>query len=53
MENNQFRQLLLMLCESLDDSDIPHQTKVRTAIMDRLAIHFEKITEELQVCLVQ
>lgn len=50
VENLQFRQLLLLLRgETLEDSDIPHRTKICTAIMELLKSHFQGITKDLQV----
>jgi hypothetical protein len=45
----EFRQLLLLLREDLDDNDIPGRTKIRTGIMESLDGFFLKLKDGIQV----
>ena len=49
IENRDFRDLLLLLCESLQDSDIPHQNTLCTRIMDAWLKYYDKLKSELHV----
>ena len=47
-----FRNLLLYACPSLQDSDIPHRTKLRKEILARAKAVEARIRDKLQVCLL-
>jgi hypothetical protein len=49
IENREFRDLLLLLREDLKDSDIPHRTKVRQAIVEAWVIYINALKAELAV----
>lgn len=49
IENRDFRDLLLLLRESLQDNDIPHRSTLRTRIMDAWLKYYNKLKAELQV----
>jgi hypothetical protein len=52
VECPEFRQLLLLLQQDLEDKDIPRQTKVREAIIDAWQAYFNVLKIELAVSLV-
>ncbi|KAJ6627089.1 hypothetical protein B0H10DRAFT_1941289 [Mycena sp. CBHHK59/15] len=43
IENCDFRDLLLLLRESVQDGDIPHRTKLRTLILDSWLKYYDKL----------
>jgi hypothetical protein len=45
------RDLMLMLRESLEERDIPHRTKIRSAIIDRWLEYYLQLLDNLQVTL--
>lgn len=45
----EFRHLLLLLREDLDDNNIPGRTKIRTGIMESLDGFFLKLKDDIQV----
>ncbi|KAJ6482790.1 ribonuclease H-like domain-containing protein [Mycena sanguinolenta] len=49
VENREFRDLLLLLRESLQDNDIPHRTKVREAIIDAWILYYLDLQAQLQI----
>ena len=49
IEGRKFRNLLLFLWEGLEDKNIPHQTKIQTAIMRRFKEYYNILKEELAV----
>ena len=49
VEGREFRNLLLFLREGLEDKDIPHRTKIRTAIMRQFKEYYNVLKEELAV----
>jgi hypothetical protein len=49
IECREFRDLLLLLRESLRDTDIPHRTKIRTAIVEAWAAWFSVLKKRLAV----
>lgn len=51
IENHDFRDLLLLLRESLQDGDIPHRTKLRSLILDAGLKYYDNLKQELKVCL--
>jgi len=51
VECPEFRKLLLVLREDMNDADIPHRTKVRELIIKTWAIWFDKLKAELAVCI--
>ncbi|KAF8224399.1 hypothetical protein L208DRAFT_1311746, partial [Tricholoma matsutake] len=46
----EFRQLLSLLCEELQDKDIPHQTKMHESIIKAWDLYFKVLKQELAVC---
>ncbi|KAJ7707111.1 kinase-like domain-containing protein [Mycena olivaceomarginata] len=48
IEKRDFRDLLLMLRESLQDGDIPHWTKLRTLIVESLLKYYDKLKIDLK-----
>ena len=49
IECPEFRDLLLLLRESLHDTDIPHRTKIRTAIIEAWTTWFQTLKGSLAV----
>jgi hypothetical protein len=49
VECREFRDLLLLLRESLQDTDIPHRTKIRTAIIAAWAAWYQTLKASLAV----
>jgi hypothetical protein len=49
VERPEFRALLLLLRADLDDEDIPHRTKIRTAIMEAWEKEYARLKKEMQV----
>lgn len=49
IECREFRDLLLLLRESLQDTDIPHRTKIRTAIIEAWAAWYQTLKASLAV----
>jgi hypothetical protein len=49
VECSEFRQLLLLLREDLQDKDIPHRTKIREAIIKAWEAYFKVLKEVLAV----
>ena len=49
VECREFRDLLLLLCGDLKDSDIPHRTKLREAIIKAWRVYFESLKADLKV----
>ncbi|KAJ7911863.1 hypothetical protein B0H13DRAFT_2327990 [Mycena leptocephala] len=48
IENHDFRDLLLLLRESLQDGDIPHRTKLRSLILDAGLKYYDNLKQELK-----
>lgn len=46
----EFRRLLLLLRDEMDDNDIPRRTKIRSAVMESLDDYFLKLKINIQVC---
>ncbi|KAF8128334.1 hypothetical protein K438DRAFT_909966 [Mycena galopus ATCC 62051] len=51
VENRDFRDLLLLLRETLRDEDIPHRTKLRSLIIDAWLDYWEELRTELRLSL--
>ena len=49
IECREFRDLLLLLRESLQDTDIPHRTKIHTAIIEAWAAWYQTLKVSLAV----
>lgn len=49
LENKHFRSLLLLLRDSLEDSDIPHRTFLRTRILSNWEQHLIGLQNEMNV----
>ena len=49
IECPEFRLLLLLLREDLNDTDIPHRNKVRDSILRTATTYLEKLKEDLAV----
>lgn len=49
VENQQFRDLLTLFRPDFAEEDVPHRTKIRTAIIESWAIWFEGLKEILSV----
>ena len=49
VENPEFRKLILLLREDIEDKDIPHRTKLRQLILDQFRTYFASLKEELAV----
>ncbi|KAJ7465958.1 hypothetical protein FB451DRAFT_1486159 [Mycena latifolia] len=49
IENHEFRDLLLLLRESLQDKDIPHRTKLCSLILDAWLKYYDSLKKELKV----
>lgn len=49
VECPEFRQLLLLLREQLQDKDIPHRTKIRESIIKSWEAYFKVLKAELAV----
>jgi hypothetical protein len=49
VECPEFRALIPLLCEDLNDNDIPHQTKLREAIIRTWKMEFEKLQADIHV----
>lgn len=43
IEKRDFRDLLLMLRESLQDGDVPHRTKLRTLIVESSLKYYDMV----------
>src|SRR6266481_8186501 len=50
IESPEFRNILLLCCESLRDKDIPHHTKIRDAIINTWKEQFLILSKDMQVC---
>jgi hypothetical protein len=50
VETPEFRRLLLLLRDEIDDNAIPRRTKIRSAVMDSLDNFFLKLKNDIQVC---
>ncbi|KAJ7448703.1 hypothetical protein FB451DRAFT_1532285 [Mycena latifolia] len=48
IENPDFRDLLLLLRESLRDEDIPHRTKLRSLVLDAWLQYYDSLKKELK-----
>jgi hypothetical protein len=51
IENSRFRELLLFFNNDLNDDDLPHRTKIRTAVMEAWKSWFIDLKRDLQVSL--
>ena len=49
VENPEFRKLILLLREDIEDKDIPHRTKLCQLILDQFRTYFASLKEELAV----
>ncbi|KAJ7045011.1 hypothetical protein C8F04DRAFT_1174003 [Mycena alexandri] len=49
IENREFRDLLLLLRESLRDEEIPHRTKLRSLILDAWLKYYDSLKKELKM----
>ena len=49
IENRDFRDLRLMLRETLQDGEIPHRTKLHDLIIDAWLEYYHELKGELQV----
>lgn len=49
IENHEFRDLLLLLRESLQDGDIPRRTKLQSLILDAWLKYYKSLKKELKV----
>ena len=52
IENRDFRDLLLLLRESLQDEDILHRTKLRTLILQSWLKYYDSLKKELKLSVV-
>ena len=50
IECREFCDLILLLCQDLQDKDIPHHTKLRESIIKAWEVWFKKLKEDLAVC---
>ena len=50
MESQQFRDLILLLRENLQDSEIPHRTTISKRILELQAVHLADLSAHIQVC---
>ncbi|KAI0284878.1 hypothetical protein BC826DRAFT_1109460 [Russula brevipes] len=48
IECPEFRELLLYLLPALQDNDIPWQSKIREAIIDKWGVYFDTLKEDLK-----
>ena len=51
VECQEFRRLLLLLQSDLDDTQIPHQTKLHKLLLQAWANHFQDLCHDLVACL--
>jgi hypothetical protein len=49
IESRDFRDLLLMLRDTLQEQDIPHRTKIRSLIIDGWTAYYTELKAELGV----
>lgn len=52
IEQDAFRNLLLLLREGLRDRDIPRRTKLRELVIAAWQDSFGKLKQEMQVCTI-
>ncbi len=50
VECPEFRQLLLLLCNDLQDSQIPHRTKLRELVLQAWSQYFQALRRDLAAC---
>jgi hypothetical protein len=49
VESKEFRHLLLLLREKLEDDDIPHRTTITKKILARQTEHFKTLSTQMLV----
>jgi hypothetical protein len=50
VETPEFRSLLLLLRDEMDENAIPRRTKIRSVVMESLDDFFLKLKNDIQVC---
>lgn len=52
VEGKEFRQLLLLLRDDLNDKDIPHRSKMKTEVVQAWQDHFVVLKQDLAICVL-